>query len=77
MTSGISYASNIRICKRDDEEEDARIDKEKTSSKKEDRGDTENQHAQSQAVQLPEAHRPRDDQGLQGTAPEIILSQSH
>ncbi|MCL5438008.1 MAG: hypothetical protein M1148_02275, partial [Candidatus Thermoplasmatota archaeon] len=34
------------------------------------------QHAQPQAVKLPEAYRPGYDQRLQGTVPEIILSQS-
>ena len=76
MAGGIPYAINIRIRELDDEEEDAGKCKEEASSEKEDGGDTENQHAQPQAVQLPDAHRPGDDQGLQGTVPEIILSQS-
>ena len=76
MVVGISHAINIRIRELDDEEEDARKGKEEASSEKEYGGDTEDKHAQPQAVQLPEAHRPRDDQRLQETVPEIILSQS-
>ena len=73
---GISHAINNRICELDDEEEDACKGKKETISEEEDRRDTEDQHAQPQAVQLPEAYVPGDDQGLQGTVPEIILSQS-
>ena len=76
MAGGISHAINIRIRQFDDEEKDARKGKEETTPEEEDRRDTEDQHAQPQAVQLPEAHRPGDDQRLQGTVPEIILSQS-
>ena len=76
MAGGISHAINIRIRELDDEEEDACKGKEEASSEKEDGRDTEDQHAQSQAIQLPEAYESGDDQGLQGTTPEIILSQS-
>ena len=76
MVDGISHAINIRIRELDDEEEDACKGKEEASSEKEGGRDSEDQHAQSQAIQLPEAHRPGYDQGLQGTVPEIILSQS-
>ena len=76
MAGGISNAINILIRELDDEEEDACKGKEEAFSKKEDGGDSEDQHAQSQAIQLPEAHRPGYDQGLQGTVPEIILSQN-
>ena len=77
MAGGISHAINIRIRELDDEEEDACKGKEEASSEKEDGRDSEDQHAQSQAIQLPEAYESGDDQGLQETAPEIILSQSH
>ena len=76
MVGGISHAITIRIRELDAEEEDARKGKEETTSEKEDGGDTKDQHAQPQAVQLPEAYVPGDDQGLQGTVSEIILSQS-
>ena len=76
MAGGISHAINIRIRELDDEEEDACKGKKETTPEEEDGGDTEDQHAQPQAVQLPEAHGPGYDQGLQGTVPEIILSQS-
>ena len=76
MSGEISHAINIRIRELDDEEEDARRGKKETTSEKEDGGDTEDQHAQPQAAVLPKAHRPGDDQGLQGNVPEVILSQS-
>ena len=76
MVVGISHAINIRIRELDDEEKDARKGKKETTPEEEYGGDTEDQHAQPQAVQLPEAYVPGDDQGLQGTVPEIILSQS-
>jgi hypothetical protein len=61
MAGGISHAINIRICQFNDEEEDARKGKEKASLEKEYGGDTEDQHAQPQAVQLPETYRPEYD----------------
>ena len=76
MAGEISQAINIRICELDDEEKDARKGKKETTSEEENRRDIEDQHAQPQAVQPPEAHRSGDDQRLQGTVPEIILSQS-
>ena len=76
MAARISHAIDIRIRQFNDEEEDARKGKEETTSEEEDGRDTKDQHAQPQAVQLPEAYESGDDQGLQGTTPEIILSQS-
>ena len=48
----------------------------KLGSEKEDGGDTEDQRAQPQAVQLPEAYKPGNDKGLQRNVHEIILYQS-
>ena len=50
MAGGISHAINIRIRELDDEEEDALKGKEEASSEKEYGGDTEDKHAQPQAV---------------------------
>ena len=59
-----------------DEEEDARQDKEETISEKKDRGNTQDKHAQSQAVQLPETYESRVHKRLQGSIKKIILPQS-
>ena len=61
MAGGISHAINIRIRQFNDEEEDAHKSKEEASLEKEYGGGAENQHAQPQVVQLPEAYRPGYD----------------
>ena len=43
---------------------------------KEDGGDSQDQHAQPEAVQLPEAYKSGDDKRLPGIPLKIILSQS-
>ena len=53
-----------------------RADKEEIAPEKEDGGDSQDQHAQSEAVQLPEAYKSRDDKRLPGIPLKIILSQS-
>ena len=50
MAGEISHAINIRIRELDDEEEDACKGKEEVSSGKEYVGDTEDKHAEPQAV---------------------------
>ncbi len=59
MAGRISHAINIRIRQFNDEEEDARKGEEETTFEEEHGRDTEDQHAQPQAVQLPEAHQSR------------------
>ena len=77
MVRALSYAFHIGMREFHDEEEDARQDKKETTTEKKDRGNTQDKHAQSKAVQLPEAHESRVHKGLQGDISKIILSQSH
>ncbi len=76
MAGAVPHAIHIRIREFHDKEEDACKDKEETASEKTDGGDSEDQHAQPETVQLSEAYQSRDDKRLQGTLLKIILSQS-
>ena len=76
MAGTLPHAIHIRMRKLHDEEEDARQDKEETTTEKKDRGNAQDKHAQSKAVKLPEAYKPGTHKELQENSREIILSQS-
>ena len=56
MAGAVPHAIHIRIREFHDKEEDACKDKEETASEKTDGGDSEDQHAQPETVQLSEAY---------------------